>query len=126
MHPAAATKTHVMRRVMQRLPGVCVGQVLRDIDDLILDATAEPLVMDDRVEIYRLALVDGRVFVAVVGRWNKHLLTVMNVPCQVHASSRLYHVEADSIQRIKNVNRIFRDDQRWRKQQKRTPQIRFL
>jgi hypothetical protein len=120
MHPTAKMKTHALRRIMERLPGVCPGLLLREFDALV---DTEPLLSDDVYLIYRLSLRDGRTFVAVLSRWTRHVVTVMTTPCEVHSASRMYRVGDETLERIKNVNRTFRDDQRWRKQQKRTPRF---
>lgn len=126
MHPSAIARSHALRRIMERLPGVCPGLVLRDIDDLVDAGEIEPILSDDASLIYRVGLTDGRIFVAIMHRWTRQLMTVMPTPCDVHAASRRYRVGAETLEKIKNVNRKFSDDQRRIKRQKRTAQIRLL
>lgn len=121
MHLAARLKTHTLHRVMERVPGLCPGVVLRAID-----AADDPLVVGDNEAIYRVTLPDGRRIVAVTKPLERVTITVMTTPCEAFVGQRLYRVTDTSIERIKNVNNPFRNDPGGFKRRKQKARQRFL
>ena len=124
MHRAARLKTHAMRRIMERLPGVCPGSVLRQIDATVNGT--DPLAIIDGEALYRVFLPDGRSFVAIWRVSDSITFTVMTTPCEAWVGNRKYHVTETSIVRIKNVSDPFRHNRRRFKRAKLKARQRLL
>ena len=124
MHRAARMKTHVLHRVMQRLPGICPGAVLRLIDRAA--ETSDPLAVIDGEALYRITLPDGRCAVAVWRISDSVAFTLMTTPCRAWVGNRVFEVTDTTIERVRNVNDPFRDNSRRIKRAKYKARQRFL
>lgn len=56
---------HALRRIMERFPGVCPGQVLADCRDLIREGHPPCITTRYSRKVYRFWLIDGRCLVVV-------------------------------------------------------------
>lgn len=123
MHPVARLKTHALRRIMERAPGLCPGLVLRCIDAAV--ETDDPLIAFGGEALYRVRIGD-LILCVIVTTILKHYVTVMTVPCRANIASRAYLIGTGTIEKVKNKYATERNDKWRRLKRARQARERFL